>query len=85
MKKHFIISITLLLCLTLTACSKADSVTMYNTNIGSLEHDSVDVMGVTYDLYDNGYALIEKILHENTQLNETVNYNGKDYTVFSFV
>ena len=85
MKKQFIISIVLLLCLALTACNKADTVTMYNTNIGSLAHDSVDVMGVTYDLYDNGYALIEKILHENALLNETVNYNGKDYTVFSFV
>ena len=84
MRKLTIILLATVLCLSFTACGK-ETTTHGGVDIGVLSHDSVDVMGVTYDLYDNGYALIETILHENAQLGETVTYNGTEYIVFGFI
>lgn len=85
MKKLLAMIITSALCLSLASCSNDNSKTVNGTDIGELEVDSISILGVTYDLYSNGYALIESILHENAQIDDTVLYDDKTYTVSGFV
>lgn len=54
-----------------------------DTEMGKLEHQAVDVLGVTYDLFDKGYASIVNILHSGAELTEKVSYDGKEYTVIA--
>ena len=77
--------LSIILCFSLTICSKNDTVTMGSTNIGKLVHNSVDIIGVTYDLYNNDYTLIRAIFHMNTQLVESVVYKNNEYNVFEFI
>ena len=80
-KKMFVGLIAVLLCVSLVACGGKETTMHSNIDIGSLTHKSIDIMGVTYEFYDGGYALIKMILHENAQLGESVTYEGVAYTV----
>lgn len=85
MKRLIALILTIGLFFSLSACERSETVTMYDVDLGQMAHHGATVMGVTYDLYDQGYALIASILHEHAQLEETVFYEGKEYTVFGFV
>lgn len=83
MRKLLQMIITTIILFSLTACSKDITITTSNIdiNLGKQKYDSIDIMGVTYDFYDNGYAFIKNILHENAQISETVSYEGNEYKV----
>lgn len=83
MKKICSLLLALILLLSMTACSKNTGIMIQDTEMGNLEHQAVDIMGVTYDLFDGGYASIVTILHKEAQITETVSYDGKDYTVIA--
>jgi len=83
-RKSLVFLLIAALCFTFTACSAKETTTNSNIDIGSLTHKSIDIMGVTYELYDGGYALIKTILHENAQLGERVDYDGTEYIVLGF-
>ena len=84
-KKMISILFIVILAFSFTACGGEDTMVYGDVDIGVLEYDSIDVLGVKYNFYDNGYALIETILHENAQLTDTVSYEGKEYTVIGFM
>ena len=81
MKKVWSLLLAMILMLSMTACSKDESIKIRDTEMGNLEHQTVDVMGITYDLFDSGYATIVSILHKDAQISEKVSYDGKEYTV----
>ena len=85
MKKIYTLLFTLLLILSMTACTKAEesSIMLDDIEMGSLDYQVADIMGVTYELFDNGYATIAYILHKEAELKEIVTYNGKDYKVIA--
>ena len=83
MKKFLTLVFTLLLIFSITACSKQEDIKIQDTDLGKIEYENVDVMGVTYDLFDMGYASITDILHKDAQISETVTYEGKDYNVIA--
>lgn len=85
MKRICTLILMLMLILSMTACTKTDKkgIMIHDTDMGNLEYRDVDIMGVTYDLFDNGYATIGTILHKEAQLKEKVSYKGKDYTVIA--
>ena len=83
MKKICSLLLALIFLLSMTACSKNTGIMIQDTEVGNLEHQAVDIMGVTYDLFDGGYASIVTILHKEAQITETVSYDGKDYTVIA--
>lgn len=85
MKRAVLLMLCVWLIVSLAACTGNDEVTLGDLNLGVLEHEGIDIMGVTYDFYDNGYALIESILHEHAQLEDNVSYNGANYIVVGFV
>lgn len=80
MKRLVAVILFVLIILTLSACNKNKDMIINDINLGELEHESIDIMGVTYDFYDNGYAAITAILHEHAQLTDIVTYNGESYT-----
>lgn len=81
MKRIWSLLLAMILILSMTACSKEESIMIQDTEMGKLEHQKVDVMGVTYDLFDSGYASMVSILHKDAQISEKVSYDGKEYTV----
>ena len=81
MKRMARIILWLSLVLLLSACGKSKDVVVNDLNLGKLEYEGIKIMGVTYDFYDNGYAAITAILHENARLSETVTFEKKKYTV----
>lgn len=64
-----------------SSCKKNESLMVCDVNIGKLEYENISIMGATYDFYDEGYAFLNEILHENVQITDIVTYNNKDYTV----
>ena len=74
-------------CVTLSACVKRGGTPTLITVSGidmskaKVYEDSANVMGVTYILYDNGYALIKTILRENATISDTISYENKAYSV----
>ena len=85
MKRAVLVILCVGLIVSLAACTGNDDVILGDLNLGVLEYEGIGIMGVTYDFYDNGYALIESILHEYAQLEENVSYNGTNYIVVGFV
>lgn len=83
MKRIWSLLLAMILILSMTACSKEESIMIQDTEMGKLEHQAVDVLGVTYDLFDKGYASIVNILHSGAELTEKVSYDGKEYTVIA--
>ena len=80
--KNFLYTIIsfVLITLFLSGCGKKNT-SSDGTDMGKIVEDSVDIMGVRYNLYSNGYAEIEFMLNPYGELGETVTYNGKNYTV----
>lgn len=51
------------------------------TDMGMLTERNIDIMGVRYNLYTNGYAEIANILNSFCDLTDTITYEGKEYKV----
>ena len=81
MKRVLSLLLAMILVLSMTACSKEEKISIHDTEMGKLEHQTVDVMGVTYDLFDSGYASIVSILHKDAMITDKVSYDGKKYEV----
>lgn len=49
--------------------------------MGKLSECNVDIMGVRYNLYSNGYAEVVAVLNPYFELSESVTYQGTNYSV----
>lgn len=81
MKKVIRAILCLSFVLLLSGCGRSKDVVINGLNLGKVKYKGINIMGVTYDFYDNGYAAITAILHENAQLTEKVTYEKDKYTV----
>lgn len=82
--KRFVKAFAVILCCMLIgACAKGRE-TYDGTEMGNLEEQQVDIMGVKYNLYKNGYAEIYSIMNPNCVLSDEVSYDGKQYKVVAF-
>lgn len=80
--KHLLLcSLLILAALFLAGCSSKKNLTYDGTDMGKLSERSVDIMGVRYNFYSNGYAEVVSILNPYFQLSESVTYQGTDYSV----
>lgn len=80
--KHLLLcSLLILAALFLAGCSSKKNLTYDGTDMGKLTEHSVDIMGVRYNLYSNGYAEVIAVLNPYFQLSESVTYQGSDYSV----
>ena len=80
MKRFVRIFVVLLCCMMLGACVPKHT-TPDGIDMGRWEESNIGIMGVSYNLYSNGYAEICNILNSNCVLSDTVSYEGKEYTV----
>ncbi len=81
--KHLFLCPLLFLMLTalfLTGCSKKN-LTYDGTDMGKLTESSIDIMGVRYNFYSNGYAEVVAVLNPYFELSESVTYEGTSYSV----
>lgn len=69
------------LILMLAGCGANTATTGDGVNMGRKTDANVDVMGVRYNLYSNGYAAIVQVLNPYCVLSETITYQGEEYTV----
>lgn len=69
------------LILMLAGCGANTATTGDGVNMGKKTDANVDVMGVRYNLYSNGYAAIVQVLNPYCVLSETITYQEKEYTV----
>ncbi len=84
LKRKIILVISVLMMLMLVACGNTgEEIVLCDVNLGVSEYENVDIMGVTYGLFSNGYASIEKINNPNAVLQEKVEYQGKTYEVIA--
>ena len=84
LKRKIIFVISVLMMLMLVACGNAgEEIVLYDVNLGVSEYEKVDIMGVTYELFSNGYASVEKINNANAILQEEVEYQGKTYKIIA--
>lgn len=82
LKKKIILLVSILMMLMLVACGSAgEEITLCDINLGVSEYEKVDIMGVTYELFSNGYASVETINNVNAVMQEEVEYQGKTYKV----
>lgn len=65
----------------LAGCSKKKNLTYDGTDMGKLTERSVDIMGVRYNLYSNGYAEVVAVLNPYFELSESVTHEGTSYSV----
>lgn len=65
----------------LAGCSPEKNLTYDGTDMGKLTERSVDIMGVRYNFYSNGYAEVVAVLNPYFELSESVTYQGTDYSV----
>lgn len=80
MKKFIIVFMCILNVIYFLGCG-ANEMTEDGTNMGMLTERNIDIMGVRYNLYTNGYAEIQNILNSFCELTDTITYEGKEYTV----
>lgn len=81
-KRKITLLVINLMMLMLVACGKKGEETVIcDVNLGVSEYENIDIMGVTYELFSNGYASIEKIKNANAVIQEDVEYQGKTYKV----
>lgn len=81
--KHYFLPflfVCLLTALLFAGCGQKNT-TYDGIDMGKSLGFPVDIMGVRYKLYSNGYAEIICVLNTYGQLTETVSYEGKDYSV----
>ena len=84
--KYFCFIFLLILLLSLCGCGKKQGIMHSGIDMGEeVSHYPVSILGADYMLYDNEYALIDKIKNPNFQMTETISYEGKDYTVIGVV
>lgn len=84
LKRKIILLVSVLMMLVLVACGKAGKENVLcDVNLGVSEYENVDIMGVTYELFSNGYASIEKINNSSAVIQEDVEYQGKTYKVIA--
>lgn len=82
LKKKILVLVGVLMMLLLVACGSAgEEIILCDVNLGVSEYEKVDIMGVTYELFSNGYASIEKINNSSAVIQEDVEYQGKTYKV----
>lgn len=82
--KYLLLSSLIFLMLTtlfLAGCSSKKNLTYDGTDMGKLTESSIDIMGVRYNLYSNGYAEVVAVLNPYFELSESVTYQGTDYSV----
>ena len=65
----------------LAGCGAKTATTGDGVNMGRKTDANVDVMGVRYNLYSNGYAAIVQVLNPYCVLSETITYQEEEYTV----
>lgn len=82
-KHYFLCSLIVLMlaALFLAGCSSKKNLTYDGTDMGKLSERNVDIMGVRYNLYSNGYAEVVAVLNPYFELSESVTYQGTKYSV----
>ena len=81
-KRKTILLVTVLMMLMLVACGNAEEESIVcDVNLGVCEYEDIDIMGVTYQFFSNGYAAINKIKNSSAVIQEDVEYQGKTYKV----
>lgn len=81
-KRKIILPVIALMMLMLVACGKeGEENIICDVNLGVSEYEDIDIMGVTYEFFSNGYASIEKIKNSSAVIQEDVEYQGKTYKV----
>lgn len=81
--KIVLIAVTMLLLLLVGCGNENEEVVLCDVNLGVCEYQDIDILGVTYKFFSNGYASIEKIKNSSAVIEEDVEYQGKKYKVIA--
>ena len=81
--KISLIAVAMMLLLLVGCGNENEEVVLCDVNLGVCEYQNIDILGVTYKFFSNGYASVEKIKNSSAVIEENVEYQGKKYKVIA--
>lgn len=83
-KSKIVLIVVAMMLLLLAGCgNENEEVVLCDVNLGVCEYENIDILGVTYKFFSNGYASVEKIKNSSAVIEEDVEYQGKKYKVIA--